>query len=29
VGQGEWKATDSVGNEVTVDYSVSLIKGRT
>lgn len=29
VGQGEWKATDSVGNEVTVDYSVSLVKGRT
>ena len=27
VGQGEWKATDSVGNDVKVDYSVSLAKG--
>ena len=26
VGQGEWKATDSVGNDVKVDYSVSLAK---
>jgi len=27
VGQGEFKATDSVGNDVKVDYSVSLAKG--
>ncbi len=28
VGQGEWKATDSVGDEVKVEYTVSLVRSR-
>ena len=28
VGQGEWKATDSVGDEVKIEYTVSLIRSR-
>lgn len=26
VGQGEWKATDSVGDEVKIEYAVSLVR---
>jgi polyisoprenoid-binding protein YceI len=28
VGQGEWKATDSVGDEVKIEYTVSLVRNR-
>ena len=28
VGQGEWKATDSVGDEVKLQYKVSLVKAK-
>jgi polyisoprenoid-binding protein YceI len=28
VGQGEWKATDSVGDEVKIEYAVSLVRSR-
>jgi polyisoprenoid-binding protein YceI len=28
VGQGEWKATDSVGDEVKIEYIVSLVRSR-
>jgi polyisoprenoid-binding protein YceI len=28
VGQGEWKATDSVGDEVRIEYVVSLVRSR-
>jgi polyisoprenoid-binding protein YceI len=29
VGQGEWQATDSVGDEVKIEYTVSLVRSRT
>jgi polyisoprenoid-binding protein YceI len=28
VGQGEWKATDSVSDEVKIEYTVSLVRSR-
>ena len=28
VGQGELKATDSVGNDVKIEYAVSLVRSR-
>jgi polyisoprenoid-binding protein YceI len=27
VGQGDWKATDQVGNDVTVSYALKLVAG--
>ena len=29
VGQGEWKSTGSVGDEVKIEYTVSLVRSRT